>query len=213
MLLDRGEYPRAKQILMTAYENPGGHDMQPLVRYFIESGREARIAQALGEFGLTPAATAAFYNQLILHYQANGESLKAIVTAGDHPEIIGSTAEVPAALRAAAANAGMYEQVAALFEKILSQSQDDGEGDIAGELANLYRDWPVPEPAQAFDHLKRANELKPGQLDIALALGKAYAARSQPQLAAQVLNHFIDLSQDPSETAQAKAALAHLASE
>jgi len=206
MLLDLKDFSGAKRILLEAFRNPSAHDVQALARYFAESGHADHIGPEIGEFGLTPGATADFRAQLLLYYQQHGEPLKAIAVAEEHPEIISLCHDVPKWLRAAAEVAGTFEKPAALLERAIAQSPDEVETWVGDELALIYRDW--PDAGSAPDHLKRANELKPLDFDIVVALSKLYLDKHQPQQAARVLSHFITLSQDLAQTERAKVLLA-----
>jgi|GEM_PF-1458604 len=209
MLLDRKDVPGAKRILLIAMRNPAGIDTQVLARYVIESGcAPDRMGSELRNIGLPPVVFADFYSQVILYYQQHGEPLKAIGIGETHPEIISSQRDVPKWLRAAAVTGGLYERGSALFEKVLAQSSDDCEADVAGELALLYRDW--KDPLNALDHMKRASELKPEDLEIALSLSGLYLEKSKPAEAAQVLTRFIALSQDQAARDRAKAFLSKI---
>ncbi|MGB8355122.1 MAG: tetratricopeptide repeat protein [Chthoniobacteraceae bacterium] len=208
MLMDQKNFAEAKKILLMAFRNPSGNETHALARYFVESGHVDRIGSEIREFGLTPGRAVDFYGQLLFYYQQHGEPLKAIAVAEEHPEIITANRDVPKWLRAAAEAAGAFEKAAALLEKVIAQSSGDVETNVSDELALIYRDW--PDAASVLGHLKRANELKPLDFEIASSLSKLYLDNKQPQQASQVLTQYVNLAQDQALKEQAKALLARI---
>lgn len=218
LLIRRRNFSEAKRVLVALWRNSGSANADPavLVRYFLESGRDDRIEPELRDFGLSSKMTVDFHARLVSDYRQRAMPLKAIAVAEAHPEIVGIKREIAGILRAAALAGGAFERTAAVLEKVLSQSTDETEVDVGDDLAGVYLDWARQElstkaPDLALAHLKRANELRPWNYEIAEALCKLHLAKSQPEQAAEVLNRLIAVSQNKADREKAKTWLAALA--
>lgn len=211
LLVAERDFPGAKRLLRTAFRNPSNSECGEIVAVLAAAERLDRFDAEVAELGLDRDRLIAARRALFSHREKAGELAKATALVDEHPEIVNSS--ICARLRAMAAAAGAFDQVAVLFERLRGQSGETFA--IDGELAALYADAAEADlrglqTDAAIARLRRGHELRPEHFGIAQRLSGLQLERGDRKLAAQTLEEFLAASRDPSEKEKARQLLARV---
>jgi tetratricopeptide (TPR) repeat protein len=211
-LAEENQFSAAKKILRDAFRNPANHEVGEIVKVYAAAGKMDRVEDEIGEFQLAPSLVPSLRAALFAECDRTGKFAAALMIAQNHPEIIPASQGFAGRLCSLAGKTGSYTEVAAVFEKAMSQSDDRSMGWI-DDAARFYKEWADKELSTfhaeaAIEHLKRANEIRPGRFDIAQQLCNLYLEQKQRERAEQVLENFLSASADEADREKARQMLA-----
>ena len=182
------------------------------MKVYAAAGKLDRLEGEIGEFQLAPRLVPGLRAALFAECERSGNFAEALMIAQNHPEIIPASQGFAGRLCSLAGKTGSYPEVSAVFEKVMSQSEDRSMGWL-DDAAFFYKEWADRELAAfhaeaAIEHLKRANEIRPARFDIAQQLCNLYLEKKQRERAEQVLENFLSASADEADREKARQMLA-----
>lgn len=212
LLLRQNDLKTARQVLRVAFRNPATTEMEVLIAWLSAAGRIEDVDTELAWFGLGGQRLLAARHAVFGELEKSGRTRAALKIVEEHPEMLvrGFSARV----RTMAKAEGLFAEAAALFERVIAQTPLTAL-ESASELGLLYADWAETELRNlqlepAFEHLKRAHQLRADLWAVAERLSGIYVDRGETQLAAQTLRAFLEASGDGPDREKARQLLTRI---
>jgi tetratricopeptide (TPR) repeat protein len=212
LLIEQGDVSAARQQLRIAFRNPLNREFRELIAFIEKLGRLDHFDEELGAFDLRPQMLIAARRELFAHFEKSGNVAAAVALLDEHPNVMQNG--VSARLRTLAIEKRAFEKVAALFEKLVAQSEL-ANLDAASDLAVLCAAWGEDDLAHgdedaALKHLTRSHELRKDLFAPLPQLTDLLVKRGDVPTAARALDEFIKATQNPAEKEKAEAILARI---
>ncbi len=200
-------FVRARQLLQSAFRNPLNRECQEIVELLAAEGLfDERFDEALAQFALDSQRQILTRQALFAFFEKNNAQAEALALVEAHPGM----ADAAICTRLRQLYKINFEKLAGLFERLRNMH---GSVTVSSEeLAAVYAGWAEADLNESktearLEHLRRANELLPGDFVIAQRLSEGLIGQGQARLAVAVLEKMIAASRVPADQARARVLL------
>lgn len=139
LLREAGEIEPALDILRRAFRNPATGDVGEIVRFYVNTGRLARLEDEAPSFHLSEKRTRALFAKLFALYAMRDAPEAAVRLLEKHPEIAAGEAVLPWLPRVAEGDAARLARITGVLEAAAAQSPGSPASKrIARALAQLH---------------------------------------------------------------------------